>query len=101
MMGDEKVLVTTEPSRDVWGSFNAKMNECFFVNLNEMSKKETEGAEGKIKGLITDPTLMINQKGVSQFSIKSFHRFLISSNKEDPIATKKGDQRNLIQYRKQ
>ena len=36
----------------MWGWFNAKMNECFFVNLNEMSKKETEGAKGKIKGLI-------------------------------------------------
>ena len=60
-----------------------------------------EGAEGKMKGLITDATFMINQKSVFQFSIKYFHPFLISSNKEDPIATKKGDQRNLIQYRKQ
>ena len=76
-----------------------KTNECFFVNLNEMSKKEMEGAEGKMKGFITDATFMINQKCVFQFSIKYFP-FLISNNKEDPFATKKGDQRNLIQYRK-
>ena len=39
-----------------------KMNECFFVNLNDMSKKEMEGAEGKMKWLISDATFMSKPK---------------------------------------
>jgi len=96
MLGGGKTLVTTTPSRDVWGHFNSLMNSYFFINLNEMAKKETLESEGKIKGLITDPQLTINKKGVDVFTIISYHRFFITTNKEDPIKTKKGDRRNLI-----
>ena len=96
MMGEKKVVSTTTPSRDVWGNFNSIMSDSFLVNLNEMSKKETTDAEGKIKGLITDPQLFINKKGIDSYCINSFHRFIITTNNEDPISTKKGDRRNLI-----
>ena len=96
MLGNEKVFETTNPSRDVWGDFNGIMCNCFLVNLNELSKKDTLEAEGKIKGLITDETLAINQKGIPQYKIKSYHRFITTTNKEEPIKTAKGDRRNLI-----
>lgn len=96
MMGSGKVLVTTTPSRDVWGSFNGLMSNCFLVNLNEMSKKETADAEGKIKGLITDTQLTINKKGIDPYLINSYNRFMGTTNSEDPVKTKKGDRRNNI-----
>lgn len=96
MLGYEKVFETTNPSRDVWGDFNGMMCNCFLVNLNELSKKDTMDAEGKIKGLITDNTLAINQKGIPQYKIKSYHRFITTTNKEEPVNTTKGDRRNLI-----
>lgn len=96
MLGVEKVFETTNPSRDVWGDFNGMMCNCFLVNLNELSKKDTMEAEGKIKGLITDNTLAINQKGLPQYKIKSYHRFITTTNKEEPINSTKGDRRNLI-----
>tara|TARA_R110002126_G_scaffold266788_1_gene410142 strand:+ start:1482 stop:3770 length:2289 start_codon:yes stop_codon:yes gene_type:complete len=96
MMGAGKTLVTTQPSRDVWGDFNALMCSAFFVNLNEMSPKETKDSIGKIKGLITDPQLTINKKGIDAFTIESFHRFLGTTNNEDPWKVKKDDRRNLI-----
>ena len=40
MLGTEKVFETATPSRDIWGDFNGKMAHAFFVNLNELSKKE-------------------------------------------------------------
>jgi len=70
MLGNEKVFETTDPGRDVWGDFNGMMCDCFLVNLNELSKKDTIESEGKIKGLITDHTLAINQKGIPQYKIK-------------------------------
>jgi len=96
MLGEDKVFETTNPSRDVWGDFNGMMSRCFLVNLNELSKKDTIEAEGKIKGLITDHTLAINQKGIPQYKIKSYHRFITTTNKEEPLNTGNGDRRNLI-----
>lgn len=96
MLGNEKVFETTNPCRDVWGDFNGMMCNCFLVNLNELSKKDTIESEGKIKGLITDNTLAINQKGIPQYKIKSYHRFITTTNKEEPLNSANGDRRNLI-----
>jgi putative DNA primase/helicase len=96
MLGESKVYETTNPSRDVWGDFNGCMCNTFLVNFNELSKKETLECEGRIKGLITDPKQTINNKGVNQFTINSFHRFIITTNNHEPINTKKGDRRQLV-----
>jgi hypothetical protein len=96
MMGTKKVFETTLPSRDVWGDFNGQMANSYLVNLNELSKKETLLSEGQIKGLITDSNLTINNKGVQQFGITSYHRFMITTNNEEPIIVRTDDRRNLI-----
>lgn len=96
MFGSRKVFETTQPSRDVWGEFNGLMAEAFLVNLNELSKKETLESEGKIKGLITDSTLKINNKGIAQYDVESFHHFIVTTNSENPMSTNKDDRRKLI-----
>lgn len=96
MLGSSKVFETTNPSRDVWGDFNGRMTNTFLINLNELSKKETIESEGKIKGLITDPRMTINNKGTNQYDIQSFHRFMITTNGEEPINTTKDDRRKWI-----
>lgn len=96
IMGKKKVFETSNPSRDVWGNFNELMTSTFLVNLNELSRRETLENEGKIKNLITDPNLTINPKGKAQYIIQSYHRFLITTNEEQPVATKNDDRRNLI-----
>lgn len=87
MIGKSKLFETAKPSRDVWGNFNGRMKDCFFVNLNELCLKEMQDFDGEFKKLITEPTLTINDKGISQYEINSFHRFFITSNKEIPIKT--------------
>lgn len=82
--------------RDVWGDFNGRMCNTFLINLNELSKKETAECEGRIKGLVTDPKLTINNKGLNQYDIRYFHRFIITTNNSEPINTSKDDRRNLI-----
>jgi hypothetical protein len=96
MMGEAKIFETTQPSRDVWGNFNGAMKESFFVNLNELSKKEFDGSIDHFKALVTDNSISINIKNVKQMKVKSFHRFIITTNNEDPMPTKKGDRRNII-----
>jgi hypothetical protein len=96
MLGNKKVFETSNPSRDVWGNFNGQMSSCFLVNLNELSKKDTLESEGVFKNLVTDGSLTINNKGVNSFEIVSHHRFIITTNNEDPIKTTKDDRRKLI-----
>lgn len=96
MLGGEKILQTTKPSQNVWGNFNGQMKNAFLVNLDELSKKEGEGADGYIKGLITEPKMTINEKGIIPYEISSYHRFLITTNNEDPVKTSKDDRRKVI-----
>lgn len=96
MFGNAKVLDTTKPSRDVYGEFNGIMANSFLVCLNELSKSETSGADGFMKGLITDPYLTINEKGQIPYKIRSFHRFIGMSNGTDPMKTTEGERRKIF-----
>jgi hypothetical protein len=96
LFGRNNFYQTSNPSRDVWGNFNSSMKDCFFVNLDELSKKELTESMGKVKDLITNPLLTINQKGIDPYDIISYHRFIATTNSPDPIPTSKGDRRTLI-----
>lgn len=97
MFGHQKILNTQNPSETVWGSFNGLMLNTYLVCLDEISKKEMAGSEGKIKGLITEPTITINGKGKERFSIDSYHKFISFANPDtygnEPMTTTDGDRR--------
>jgi len=96
MLGSSKYFETSTPSRDVWGNFNSMMSNCYFVNLNELSKKDVMDAESRLKALQTDERLTINEKGKAQFDIISFHHFMITTNNFDPLRIEQDDRRNII-----
>lgn len=96
MLGQSKIFETVQPERDVWGTFNPRMADCFLVNINELKKKSTTDSMNIIKGLITDPALTIYPKGINPYDSTSFHRFIITTNSTDPIPTHAKDRRNLI-----
>ena len=96
MMGQGKVFETTDALNDVFGQFNAQLEPAFLVNINELKKADMKGCYEKLKGLITDGKVNINEKGLPKRQITSYHRFLITTNSEDPISTKQDDRRNLI-----
>jgi Family of unknown function (DUF5906) len=96
MMGEQKVFETSTPSRDVWGHFNEIMMDAFLVNLNELDHTETQGAEGKIKALITDTQMTINPKGAKAMKVNSYHHYIATTNNDYAINSKKGDRRKLI-----
>lgn len=96
MLGSSKYFETSTPSRDVWGNFNSMMSNCYFVNLNELGKKDVMDAESRLKALQTDERLTINEKGKAQFDIISFHHFMITTNNFDPLKIEQDDRRNII-----
>jgi hypothetical protein len=66
------------------------------VMLNELSATDLKNAEGKIKGLITDETMIINQKGVPQYEVQSYHKFICATNNKEAIKPSKDDRRNCL-----
>lgn len=96
LYGAGKVLETSTPERDVYGNFNAPMIGAYLVVLSEVDKRNSAGADGKIKALLTDYKMVINQKGKDQIEITSCHRVGLTSNSLDPIKTSKDDRRNLL-----
>lgn len=97
LLGNEKVLITAQPDKHVWGNFNTLMANAFLVGLDEMTKSLTTTAVEFIKNLITDPQININDKGHSAYMIDSYHHFIMMTNKEDGgISSEKGDRRKLM-----
>ena len=96
MIGKNKYWETPKPERDVWGTFNSKLVDCYFVSLNEIGKKQVMDSENELKALQTDECLTINEKGKSQFDISSYHRFFITTNNFDPLKTSEDDRRNVF-----
>ncbi len=97
MIGDKKYFETPNAQRDVFGDFNAPMLKAFLVNLSELEFLNTKGALGKFKQFITGDNITINGKGKDQIVVKSYHRYIGTSNElTKPIITKEGDRRNLL-----
>jgi len=96
IIGLPKVLETQKPLRDIFGDHNAQMTSKYLVILDEVKKSDMNEVQGQYKGLVTTGNININPKGKDIFTIKSYHRFLSTSNDADSMPTKTGDRRNII-----
>jgi len=97
IMGQSRVLETRAPEEDIFGKHNPLMMNAYYVILSETNRKNIQGYEGKLKGLITDTNgLNINPKGVNPFKIKCYARFILGTNSLDPVQTSADDRRTFI-----
>ena len=81
MLGNSKVLISSDPCRDVWGPRNGPMASAFLVNLNEIEGKDIIST--KFKELNTDPKMIIHPTGGKPYVIDSSHRFIVTTNTFD------------------
>lgn len=97
IFGLDKVFTTSDPGEYCWGKFNSIMANSFIVNLDEVDLSSSHEAEGKIKGLITSYTMNINGKNKDAIVIKSYHRWIATTN--NPLGfwkTTKDDRRVIV-----
>ena len=96
LTGAGRFISTAEP-KDIFDNFNVPMECAFFINLNEMNAKQMKAFEGHLKHLATEPYMRIVRKGSDPYQIKSFHRFITTTNDEfGCVVMKTDDRRNFI-----
>ena len=96
LLGHRAVLES--PSAKVlFGDFNNGIMNKKLLIAEELSAKELTVYDGRIKTLVTNTMLSIEQKGKDSFSIESHHRLMLFTNKTDyPIQTSDDDRRKII-----
>jgi len=96
LIGKEKYIEATNPSRDIWGTFNELlMPPTMLVNLSELSKRDTINSMEQIKGLVKDTHMNISGKNKPTLSMDCFHRFIITTNHNEPIKIEE-DERSIV-----
>lgn len=76
--------------------FNGFMNNKLFVAFNEVANDETRtkrSVKSKIKALITDSTIIVNEKHVKTYEINNFANALFFSNEVIPLLIEEKDRR--------
>ena len=94
ILGRMKVFECTDPQNQIFGRFNSVMKDAFLVCMNETNKSYFYNNADRKKALITDPTIVIENKGVSSIVVNSFHRFIQFTNNPDPSPP--SDRRNCF-----
>jgi hypothetical protein len=83
-------------SDHVVGSFNQEMQECIVASLNESVYSGNRHEAAILKGLITDPFITINPKGVNKFSAKNCLHLIITTNNEHAVQADADDRRFFV-----
>jgi hypothetical protein len=68
--------------RYIVGQFNAHMASCLLLQAEEAVWAGDKHAEGRLKGLITSESQMIESKGIDPIRIRNFVRLMMTSNED-------------------
>lgn len=88
-------FLVDEP-RYVTGNFNAHMASCLLLQAEEAVWAGDKVAEGKLKGLITAKTQMIESKGIDPFRLTSYNRIMMTSNEDWVVPAGKDERRYCV-----
>lgn len=69
-----------DDTRYLTGNFNAHMASCLLLQVDEGFWAGDKAAEGRLKGLVTSKTQMIENKGVDPIRLTNYVSLLFSSN---------------------
>lgn len=72
----------TRPDHFIGGRFNKHMAEAVFFFADECYWAGDRSHEGTLKGLITEPTVRVEPKGIDSYEVDNVLHVLISSNNE-------------------
>ncbi len=78
------------------GRFNASLANAYVVCMDEAIFVGDRKSQDKMKSLITEPIISIEQKHQPQYSIESYHRYFAASNHDHFAQIENDDRRYFI-----
>lgn len=82
--------------RYIVGQFNAHMASCLLLQAEEAVWAGDKHAEGRLKGLITSESQMIESKGIDPIRIRNYVRLMMTSNEDWTVPAAPGERRFCI-----
>lgn len=89
----EKYCVTITDNAQLYSSFNSFLENKLLVIIEEASGKENHQHANTFKSMTGTGRMMINKKGVAQYNINSFIRFIALTNDKNAMPIRHGDRR--------
>ena len=80
----------------VVGDFNAALERAFWVALDECMFKGDKKSQDRMKSLVTEPAIQVEQKYEPSRTIESFHRFVACTNHDHWAQIRSDDRRYLF-----
>jgi hypothetical protein len=78
------------------GRFNAHMRNAILIHANEATWGGNKSESGKLKAMITDPTIPIEMKGIDILHVENYMRLVVSSNNAWPVPVEADDRRFVV-----
>ena len=85
IIGASKFLSTSTPELDVWGQFNAGITNKFFIEFSEVNKANFFQSQGRVKQILEDDQIQVQQKHVDSKTIWSYHHGCVCTNNMQPV----------------
>lgn len=98
---DESMYVTTMTAKDIDDKFNGNMANKTLCVIHEMhtdSFKDQRERQDHLKTLVTEPTMMIEEKGVNKYQARNVVNFFFCSNHRDAVRLEDNERRFAVFY---
>lgn len=84
-------------AEDLTGKFNAHLRQCSFLFGDECYGPKDKAAEGQLKRMITENTLMIEPKGREKMRVPNYLHVMLASNHEWMVPAGAFERRYVVQ----
>lgn len=94
LFGQHYLQVTQ--ARQLVGNFNSHLHDCLVLFADEAFWAGDRQGENVLKALITEPTIMIEPKGINAYSIPNYLHIIIASNSDWVIPAGERERRYCV-----
>lgn len=95
LLGEKHYLVAHD-KRYLMSNFNAHMEECLMLVLDEAFWSGEKDAEGKLKGLTTESRILIERKGRESYKADNLARLVVIGNEDWVIPASEDERRYAV-----
>ena len=80
-------------NNELYSTFNGVLEGKLLIVIEEATGKDNHKFIDLLKALITSKVNLVNRKGVNQYLVRDYARFMFCSNNANPLPIKNGDRR--------